>query len=512
MGEPKKPAVYVRWSHDEAEKGTTLEVQKEACLRYLASQGWTFDESLFYVDDGYSGGSLDRPALKRLRNDIEKGLIDCVVVYRVDRLSRNLDDAAPLVNREWMNRVVLRSATEDVRPEVDEGWLNFTFRTTFADYERRIIRQRTMSGKLRSASEGKFVGSTPPFGYRLEPIVINGRVQTKNGKPMRGLVPDESQADLVRYIFDRYNNGTGLKNLAAELNQKQIPTATGREWSTTAIAVILDNPVYIGKLHYNENIFGGLQEPLISEEIWETTRRLRTERARFHPRELASRFSLTGILRCGECGSKMFGTSSKWRRKSGEQVHRLYYVCYRVQNAMTCHNRAYHVVRDVEERFVSEIERFIDDTEILRVLESRNSSFAQRQKQEEANKRAAEEGLANLRNALKRLDRAYFEVGTITDEEYVQKKAEYQHRERSLLEAINLPSPEEEPYDVEGLVRIARDIRSLWFSEDSTPQERKHFAMNLLNGYGLSVLVYYDGTLKVTSTITEETSQQTAIS
>jgi site-specific DNA recombinase len=153
---PRAVAVYIRWSTEEQTEGTTLEVQRERCSLFIRSQGWEHDPQLTFIDDGYSGGTLNRPALTRLRAAVRAGQVDCVVSYSIDRLSRNLADIVALVQKEWAGRAVFRSASQPISTDEGNpaGQLIFNMLASFAEFERGLIRERTFSGLVRRAQEG----------------------------------------------------------------------------------------------------------------------------------------------------------------------------------------------------------------------------------------------------------------------------------------------------------------------------------------------------------------------
>ncbi|HWI65609.1 MAG TPA: recombinase family protein, partial [Symbiobacteriaceae bacterium] len=119
-------ALYVRWSTDDQSEGTTLQVQLEGCRHFALSQGWTPQAELTFIDDGYSGATLDRPALRRLRDLVARGEIDCVIVFKVDRLSRNIVDAVDLVLGEWRDTCYFKSAREPIDSSTDLGRMIFS--------------------------------------------------------------------------------------------------------------------------------------------------------------------------------------------------------------------------------------------------------------------------------------------------------------------------------------------------------------------------------------------------
>jgi site-specific DNA recombinase len=234
---PDRVAVYIRWSTDDQAEGTTAAVQRETCRHYVLSQGWQFREELLFVDDGCSGGSLDRPALNRLRLLIRKGQIDCVVLFKIDRLSRNLVDTVNLVLREWEGRCHVRSAREAIDTTTPGGKMFFYTLVSFAEWERAVIRDRTLSGKLRRLREGKNPGFRPPYGFRRG--AETGRF---------AVVPAE--APVVRQIFRLYLRGLGYSAIAAWLRRQGVCSRGGRPFTGKAVAAVLANPLYAGTLLY----------------------------------------------------------------------------------------------------------------------------------------------------------------------------------------------------------------------------------------------------------------------
>ncbi|HYG57206.1 MAG TPA: recombinase family protein, partial [Symbiobacteriaceae bacterium] len=224
MGEirPDRVALYIRWSTDEQTEGTTLETQKERCSLYVRSQGWQVSEELIFIDDGYSGGSLERPALSRLRSLIGAGKVDCVVSYSLDRLSRSVADTVQLVQHEWLGRCVYRSASQPISTEDGNptGQLIFNILASFAEFERALIRDRTHSGLVRRARQGKYPGTrVPPYGY------------SRDGKGQLAVEP--ARAAVVRRMFAMAASGPagqGPTAIARALEAEGIPSPSGGPW------------------------------------------------------------------------------------------------------------------------------------------------------------------------------------------------------------------------------------------------------------------------------------------
>lgn len=343
-----KAAIYIRWSTEDQGEGTTLQVQLENCRQYCDRQNWFVPDDLIIVDDGYSGGSLHRPGLTRLRQLIEEGQIDTLVVYRLDRLSRNLADATNLVDKEFKHRAVVRSATEEVHPEADEGWLNYSFRAAFADYERRIIRQRTMAGRLRRHKEGRKAHGRAPYGWR------------NTSKPgFLEIHPEE--AEVVRQLFRKcaYEN-MGKPALARWCNSQGIPSPQGAKWHQSVIGRLLTNPVYGGRIVFGlrKHLKNHKEEPgkwiqmqrpvvdveadpeslppIISPELWEMAQQAIGQRGELNlrGRGVSNPRLLSGLLYC-RCGSRLSP------KAGGKKTHyrnygNFYYRCYREVEIEPC--------------------------------------------------------------------------------------------------------------------------------------------------------------------------------
>ncbi|HYG59811.1 MAG TPA: recombinase family protein, partial [Symbiobacteriaceae bacterium] len=193
--DPNKVAIYIRWSTEDQGEGTTLDVQLDACRAYMVSQGWSFREDLVYVDDGVSGATMERPALGRLRGTVARGLVECVVVYKLDRLSRSVLDMLKLVLEEWDGRCHVKSAREPIDTLTPTGKMFFYQLMSFAEWERSVIRDRMHSGRVRRAQQGRSPGAPLPHGY----------IKQADG----AIAIDEAAAMAVRRIFRLYLSGLG---------------------------------------------------------------------------------------------------------------------------------------------------------------------------------------------------------------------------------------------------------------------------------------------------------------
>jgi len=307
-------AIYIRWSTEDQGQGHTLAIQQESCRYYCLSQGWTPSGDLTFIDDGYSGSTLHRPALTRLRDAVGAGKVSIVVVYKLDRLSRNIKDMINLVLDEWEDRCAVRSTQEPVDTTSDAGRMFFTMLGSFADFERATIRTRTWSGKRKSAELGRNPGMQYSYGYR----------KAEAG----GWAVDEPEAAVVRRVYAEYLQGRSCRLIAFGLNAEGFRTRSGHLWAEAGISRLLRSPLYAGRLVYNRRTTGGRHPgpnppdaviavdnalpAIISAEAWAQVEHVRNVRPRCgrpqsgSPRAHSSAYLLAGLLRC-PCGKAWVG-------------------------------------------------------------------------------------------------------------------------------------------------------------------------------------------------------------
>jgi site-specific DNA recombinase len=316
------PAIYVRVSSEEQVSGTSLDDQVDKCLKQAAVYGWEIPPERIYLDDGYSGSTLDRPAMVRLRQAVAAGEVDCVMVYKLDRLSRNIKDTVNLVLEEWSreHKVIFRSVTEDFNTNSPLGTLIFSILASFAHFERDVIRDRTENGRRRRFSQGRRAVGEPPFGY------TQGEV---NGT----MVVEPRQAEVVQRIFRLYLQGHGFMKIAGLLNAAGHRTTSGREWTDKTVRDVAINVVYTGKVKYGGEHAQGQHEPIIDEQTFEAVQEVRKSRERVGGRTIGSPFLLAGVVRCKQCGHLFYtqpATESKRQRKDGSVYmtrNQAYYQC-----------------------------------------------------------------------------------------------------------------------------------------------------------------------------------------
>jgi site-specific DNA recombinase len=268
-------AIYTRKSSEEGleQEFNSLDAQREACEAYILSQrheGWRTSRNL-YDDGGFSGGSMERPALKQLLTDIEDGKVNTVVVYKVDRLTRSLADFAKIIEIFDRHKVSFVSITQQFNTTTSMGRLTLNVLLSFAQFEREVTGERIRDKIAASKRKGMWMGGMVPLGY-----------QAKHRKLV--LVPDEARR--VRWLFRRYLELGCVRKLKADLDTRGFRSkvrvnATGRKtggasYSRGALYKILQNPIYLGEIHHKANVYRGEHPDIVPRDLWqEVQQRLR---------------------------------------------------------------------------------------------------------------------------------------------------------------------------------------------------------------------------------------------
>ena len=309
----KRCAIYTRKSVEEGldQEFNSLDAQREAGEAYIASQkanGWVCLPTR-YDDGGYSGGNMKRPALQQLLADCEAGLVDIIVVYKIDRLSRSICDFADLSKKfdEWGTQFV--AVTQEINTATSAGRMMLNILITFAQYEREVITERVRDKMSASRKKGKWVGGSVPMGYRVE-----------NKK----LVVEPEEARVIQRIFQRFIEIQSPSLIAQELNKDGIRTKQGKAWDKPHIYRILSNHTYIGQVKYKGSICEGEQNAIVELDVWNRTREILAlnEPVPRQTKRMETIAPLKGILRCGHCDCAMMPT---YARRGRKQYY--YYFC-----------------------------------------------------------------------------------------------------------------------------------------------------------------------------------------
>jgi site-specific DNA recombinase len=313
--ERKRVFIYVRVStQHQAEEGYSIPQQIERLKKYCEAMGWILVK--IYTDDGYSGGSLDRPAMNQMIKEIESGHADIVLVDKLDRLSRSQFDTLYMIQKVFdANGVAFVSRNEAFDTSTPFGKAMVGILAVFAELERSRIKERMMDGQEGRAKEGKYKGGGPiPTGY--------------NYNKETGLLEiNEYEAMQVREVFDLFINRMPIFTIMMHMNKKGYRTKYG-EWKEQTIRGMVSRRIYIGEITYKGKVYEGQHEAIISLETFNKAQKVVAERAKENAnRQIgkAYRSPLGGIIYCGNCGSRYHFRSGA-NNKDG--TRRNYYTCY----------------------------------------------------------------------------------------------------------------------------------------------------------------------------------------
>jgi site-specific DNA recombinase len=261
-------AIYTRKSSEEGleQEFNSLQAQREACEAFINSQrheGWVCLPTC-YDDGGFSGATMDRPALQRLLADISAGRVDIVVVYKIDRLTRSLADFAKIVEILDTRGASFVSVTQQFNTTTSMGRLTLNVLLSFAQFEREVIGERIRDKIAASKMKGMWMGGVPPLGYRVED---------------HKLVIIDSEAEIVRSIFRRYVELGSVRLLKEELEAQGIKSKSwtsasgrvigGKLFSRGALYLILRNRTYLGEIVHKGQSHPGEHTPIVDQLLWD---------------------------------------------------------------------------------------------------------------------------------------------------------------------------------------------------------------------------------------------------
>lgn len=329
-------AIYTRKSTEEGleQEFNSLDAQREAGEAFIASQrttGWICSDTR-YDDGGFSGGNAERPALKRLLDDIEAGMVDCVVVYKVDRLSRSLLDFARMMETFERHGVSFVSVTQQFNTAHSMGRLTLNILLSFAQFEREIISERTRDKIAAARKKGKWAGGKPVLGYDLVP-----------GPGGSKLKVNTTEADRVRDIFNLYLAERSLLRASDVLNDRGWTTKRwvskngepqgGRRFDKAVLHKLLTNPVYLGKVRHHDDLYDGEHDAIVDEAVFREVGGLLVSNSAKGGRSPCNKHGalLKGLVVCRSCGCGMSHHFATSKNANGGSKRYRYYVCGRAQ-------------------------------------------------------------------------------------------------------------------------------------------------------------------------------------
>ena len=412
----KRAAIYIRVStQEQADEGYSIPEQTERLKKYCEAMKWTVAQ--IYTDGGFTGANINRPALSRLISDTKAGLVDIILVYKLDRLSRSQKDTLYLIEDVFLkNNVEFVSMCENFDTSSPFGRAMIGILSVFAQLEREQIKERLAMGHIGRAKEGYWRGgSGAPIGYDY---VENN------------LIVNEYEALQVREIFDLFLQGNSMHGICDTMRSKYNNKYSS--WNNHGtIAKILQNTIYIGMIKYKGKEYSGQHDPVVSENIFNATQIKLKEYQNTFTEHYKTPFRgsnlLSGLVFCGTCGARYFVTSTMSKKHGTYQ----YYKCYsrdgnrQMKKADGCKNPNYKK-SELDDIILGEIlELAYDESEIDNKA---NGNFKPSNKSDALKTRISEIG----KQIGKLMD--LYQIGSIPLEQ-IGERAKSLNKEREVLEA-----------------------------------------------------------------------------
>lgn len=404
-----RAAIYARVSTEEQAQNFSIEVQVTSLKQHCKDRGYRLSEQHVFVDPGFSGTTMNRPALRQLLAVAEAGEVDIVLVYRLDRLFRS---PRHLYNTlyEWESRgIAFASVTENFDTSSPMGKAYLGMLATFAEFERNTFMERSREGTQRAVEKGQYSGGIIPYGYRLDPETKQLQIEEKEARVVRMIFGMSAEERLsCGKIADRLNAMRILPRYALSGIETRVPgkrekSKTAGIWRAGRIRNMLKNTAYYGEWHYGkrsatrkkENWIRGQMPPIISREQFKEAEETLRANFVFSPRQTKRQYLLRGLIKCEACGLTYVGYHC--RVKGGE---RRYYRCdrsraWRALGTSKCHSETLRA-EELEGVVWADIQDFVSRPEVIL------SHLAGRLKPEATD---VEQQLQQVETALKENDR-----------------------------------------------------------------------------------------------------------
>lgn len=438
--------IYVRVSTEEqAKEGFSIRAQEQKLKDYARIKEWAIHK--IYIDEGISGKNItDRPQINQLIKDIKKGLVKNVLIFKIDRLTRNTSDLIYLINLFNEYNCAFNSLCESIDTQTPSGRMFIKIIGIFAEFERENIVERTKLGFERKVKEGySLCTRTASYGYTRN---IGDKIQKIN----------EKEAVIVREVFDMFvHHGKSFLDIAKNLNERNIPTKENSVWIARSIRNMLTNCNYIGKVRYatkdEERNFEvqGNHEPIISNELYEEAQELisKISKKSYTKRPKEENY-FSGVLYCAKCDARLVTHNDLYKNKSGEKIFKSGYRCSNyIRKTCSASNISQ---KNVETAFMDYIEQIEDFSAIneIQLEENRKAKDNNSKLIEKLNNQ-----LKNLENKEKEILSSYVD-NNLNFDRYIQLKDYIEDEKYKVCKQLEEVSAIEE--DTEEMIIKKEDI------------------------------------------------------
>lgn len=453
-----KTIAYIRVSTTEqAEEGYSIPAQKNRLEAYALSQGWEIVQ--WYVDEGESAKDLNRTELKRMLKAIEMGIFDCVLVYRLDRLTRSVMDLFSLLNTFDKFNVKFKSATEVFDTTNAMGRLFITIVSALASWERENLGERVRMGMQQKAKEGKWTVANAPLGYTSNDSILS---------------INPSEAAIVKEIYSLYLSGIGMHRIAGQLNERGLYPRSGKTWYQTQVSYVLKNPIYKGTTRYNYRVntdqyfeVENVAPAIVTEEEFDLVQKMINSRSEAHPRQATSKFIFSKVLKCKRCGATLIGKTSTSKRRE-KVYHSINYCCPNRQRAL-CDLPS--ISQNLfEQKFIQALHEWDISREVDEITESEIAAAV------EDHTETIKELEAELTKIEKRRDKWQYGWANdmINDLDFKKRLKEEDEKEKMILQELNKLTPTESDQD-NNINELLSDLKLNWYN--MTEEMKKQFVL-----------------------------------
>lgn len=496
MNDTKIDALYCRVSTDmQKERGESIATQKSRLMEYAKKNSLN---PVIYDDAGFSARDTNRPAMIRLLKDIQDGNVRTVVITKIDRITRSIQDLLSLINLFQERNVSFVSLGDSIDTTTPTGRFYLRFTGEIAQWEREMISDRVGEVMRHRAKNGKYNGGIVSHGYMI-----------KNGK----LCVNLDEAETIRMIYKKYLDLESLRGVTQWLNANNYRTRKGETWASSSIRRILSNPTYTGKVWYNKRISSkmtgkigsrpkeewiicdGQHEPIVDEKMFDRVQRI-LQRQYDKPRRKSSTFLLSGMIRCGHCGGALTGYTY---HKSNERKY-VYYRCHTHGSKGRSVCKGNTIRQEVIENLVIDkiVEMSKNDLfkiDFQKALQIFNQSVT-------SNVKPKQDEFSRLKQRRENVQRKTKKLLELLEDETIDKKT-YQNRIKELETEDNLIGEQLRPLeqelqttkvtiiDFDRVYKIIADFKTIWRKLDLL--KRKDFLWSFVKE-----IVVYDAEVKIT--------------
>jgi site-specific DNA recombinase len=455
-----KVALYPRVSTEEQSKeGYSLAAQLEKMRAFCFSQGWAVYKE--YVEEGRSAKDMERPQLQALLADMSN--FDVVLVYKLDRISRNVGDINYLLNTFEKNKVAFKSVTEPYDTTTSQGKLLINIFASLAQFEREQLAERTYMGMARKHEEGSRNGGRAPFGYYLD----------DNGN----LAIDEAEAKWVRWMFEKFHT-KGKKMITEILNRENVKTRTGAHWNHSSVDYVVNNPVYYGALRWNyrtkqgnrtyeEVVVEGNHPAIVPKEVFDEIKKTRKDRKNSGWKSRTV-YPFSSVIRCARCGHRMHGG----RRKKADGTEYRFYKCAGRFEYKIC-DMPVLAEDTIELEFIKSLDYVPVDTDVP--------------EQDEIDYVEIKKELKRVENRKANIKELFLD-GDLTKKEYKEKMEDAEEKENALRRSLEIRS---ETATSEVVNTIIRNIKTKW--QDISLDNRKRILSTIFDTIKIECIKSHSG-------------------